>query len=105
MLLRDFFLDRATADCLGFTAKYASAGNHASMGVRVLMGLDVPENKSNSWYSTGVKMLSEISAAGFVRHSETATVPSMLAALGVSKADRALSPRRGARNVSGPTRW
>ena len=69
------------------------------------MGLEVPENTSNSWCSTGVKMLSEISAAGFTRHSETATVPSILAALGVSKADRGLGPRRRARNVSGPTRW
>ena len=52
------------------------------------MELEVPEKKDNMWCSTGVNMLNEVSAAGFTGHSERATMPSILAALGVSKADR-----------------
>ena len=90
---RDFFLARATSDCHGFTEKYASAGNLAGMGMRMLMELEVPEKKDNMWCTTDVKMLHEISAAGFTGHSERATMPSIPAALGVSKADRELMGR------------
>ena len=93
---RDFFLARATADCQGVTEKYAAAGDLAGMGMRMLMELEVPEKKDNVWCSTGMKMLNEISAAGFTGHSERATMPSILAALGVSKADRGFLTRRSA---------
>ena len=66
----------------GFSEKHASTGDLAGMGMRMLMELEVPEKKDNMWCSTGVKMLNEISAAGFTRHSERATMPSILAALG-----------------------
>ena len=92
---RDFFLARATADCQGFSEKYASAKNLAGINMRMLMELEVPEKKDNMWSSTGVKMLSEISAAGFNGHSERATIPSILAALGVSKADRDMMSPKG----------
>ena len=84
---RDFFFAHSTADCQG-VSEYASVGDLAGMSVRVWMELEVPEKKDSVWCSTGVKMLSEISAAKFTEHSERATMPSILAALGVSKSDR-----------------
>ena len=45
------------------------------------------------WCSTGVNMLNEISAAGFTVHPERATMPSILATLGASKADRDMMGR------------
>ena len=89
---RDFFVF-ATADCKEFSEKYASARDLAGMGMRMLMELVVPEKKDNMWCSTGEKMLNGISAAGFAGHSERATMPSILAALGVSKADRDMMGR------------
>ena len=86
-------LARATTDCQGFSDKYASAGDLAGMGMRMLMEMEVPEKKDNMWCSTGVNMLNEVSAAGFPGHSEKATMPSILAALGVSKADRDMMGR------------
>ena len=43
---RAFFLARATADCQGFSEKYASAGDIAGMGMRMLMELEVPEKRT-----------------------------------------------------------
>ena len=56
----------------GFSEKYASAGDIAGMGMRMLMELEVSEKKDNTWCSTGVKMLNEfpaaVPAAGFTEH-------------------------------------
>ena len=60
---RDYFLARATAKCRGFSEKYASAGDLAGMGMRMLMELEVPEKKDNMWCSTGVKMRFRLSAS------------------------------------------
>jgi hypothetical protein len=90
---QDFFLGRAAKDLSSFEAKVARASDLSGMGTKLLTELCVPRFVGESegrmlWVNTVEKILPGNLAAAFTGHSERATLTSILAAVGVPRAER-----------------
>jgi hypothetical protein len=102
-LERDYFIPRISADMKEFTGRPASSRDLATLGTIVLAELTTPVRVKNlegkvsgpkdsggslPWMCGKVRLIPVSLATGWTGHSERSTLPSLLAAMGVAKADR-----------------
>jgi hypothetical protein len=102
-LERDYFIPRLSADLKGFTGRPASSRDLATLGTLVIAELTTPVRVENieggvkepknaggdlQWASGKARLIPLSLAVGWTGHSERTTLPSLLAAMGVAKADR-----------------
>ena len=90
---KDFFLARARGDLSGFEKKAASKSDMAGMMMRLLLELRVPkkvgeQDVAGGWVNAEEKFFAGPAVLAFTGHSERATLTSLLAALGVPRAER-----------------
>jgi len=95
---RDYFIPRLEPDLIGFADAPASSADMASLNKLVLSHLMVPVSAASvpvAPIAAGVPMkegearlLNSAMCEGWTGHSERATMPSVLAAMGVPKAER-----------------
>ena len=97
---RDFFLPRPIANAEGFGTKVASAGDAAAMGTSLAAYMQIPRKVVEgqgvsyvTWELSPEALLPGALAGGWTNHSERATLPSALAAIGVGKDHRNLIGR------------
>ena len=82
-LHRDYFLPGLSTDMMSFQDRVAIGGDLAGMCTRVLMELSCPVfDCAKGWVKGPEKLLSREAVCGFTGHSERATLPSLLAAMG-----------------------
>jgi hypothetical protein len=93
---RDFFLPRLDADYVGFGTGPASTADMAILNKAVLQRLQVPvavpstegERQQLGWKEGPYCLIKESMCDGWTGHSERCTMPSLLASMGVPKAER-----------------
>ena len=90
---RDYFLPRLTGDMLDSFSVPASSGDLAILGRIALEQLKVPISMTNAtgapgWREGEVALIPGPLLGGWTGHSERCTLPSIFAAMGVSKAER-----------------
>jgi hypothetical protein len=102
-LERDNFIPRLSTDLKVFTGRPASSRDLATLGTLVIAELTTPVRVENlegevkgpkdtggdlQWTSGKTRLVPFSLAIGWTGHSERTTLPSLLAAMGVAKADR-----------------
>ena len=87
---RDFFLPRLDASMGFFTGKVATSSDLAAMSSKTLQLVRVPayNEEEDTWHTSDELFFAESQVACLSGHSERATLPSVLAALGVARGDR-----------------
>ena len=90
---RDYLMPRPAADLHTFSGVPASAGELACLNRLVLQDLGTPRARVDGrgqvhWEFGDATLVSALTSQGWSGHSERATLPSLLAAAGVSRADR-----------------
>ena len=85
---RDFFLPRPREDMLSFSSNMAKPNDFAALNRAVLGELRRPIRGEDGWGPGSAKVLPDELVAGWSGHSERCTLPSLLAAAGVPKAER-----------------